>query len=215
MAELRALGARSVPVVSRGKEYVFGQMLKDVAEFIGVAYDTKPQLSPQELIDKLDMIMDAAQRFIAQIPEDILDANMRNRERPIRNLCYHIFRLEEAFMDVVENDVYLTRDLLNPPPPPEIRSTKDLIAYGKRVQKRLHEWWDAFEDKECAGEVDSYYGRQPLHNVLERHTWHPAQHVRQLILLLDDNGIKADRPLTDADFKGLPIPKKAWDDEAA
>jgi len=215
MAELRALGARSVPVVSRGKEYVFGQMLKDVAEFIGVHYETKPQLSPQELIDKLDMIMDAAQRFIAQIPEDKLDANMRNRERPIRNLCYHIFRLEEAFMDVVENDVYLTRDLLNPPPPPEIRSTKDLIAYGKRVQKRLHEWWDAFEDKECAGEVDSYYGRQPLHNVLERHTWHPAQHVRQLILLLDDNGIKADRPLTDADFKGLPIPKKAWDDEAA
>jgi DinB superfamily len=213
---LRALGARSVPVVSRGKEYVFGQMLKDVAKFIGVDYDTKPKLSPQQLIDKLDMIMDAAKRFVAQIPEAQLDANMRNRERPIRNLCYHIFRLEEAFMDVVENDIYLTRDLLNQLPPPEIRTTKDLIAYGERVQKRLHDWWDRFDDKDCEGEVDSYYGRQPLHNVLERHTWHPAQHVRQLMLLLEeDNGIKPDRPLTDKDFEGLPIPKKAWDDEAA
>ena len=205
-----------MPVVSKGKEYVFGQMLKDVAKFIGVDYDTKPKLSPQELIDKLDMIMDAAQRYISQIPDALLDKNMRNRDRPIRNLCYHIFRLEEAFMDVVENDIYLTRDLLNQPPPPEIRTTKDLVDYGKRVQQRLHAWWDQFDDKECEGEVDSYYGKQPLHNVLERHCWHPAQHVRQLMLLLEeDNGIKPNGPLTDKDFEGLPIPKKAWDDEAA
>jgi len=205
-----------VPVVSKGKEYVFGQMLKDVAKFIGVEYDTKPKLSPQQLIDKLDMIMDAAQRYVAQIPDDLLDKNMRNRQRPIRNLCYHIFRLEEAFMDVVENDIYLTRYLLNQPPPPELRTTKDIIAYDQRMKQRLHDWWDRFEDKDCEGEVDSYYGRQPLHNVLERHVWHPAQHVRQLMLLLEeDNGIKPDRPLTDKDFEGLPIPKKAWDDEAA
>ena len=191
-------------------------MLKDLAAFLEVPYDTKPKLSPQQLIDKLDMIMSAAQRFVAQIPDDLLDKNMRNRQRPIRNLCYHIFRLEEAFMDVVENDVYLTRDLLNQPPPHEIHSTKDLVDYGKRVQKRLHEWWDRFDDKACEGEIDSYYGRQPLHNVLERHCWHPAQHVRQLMLLLEeDNGIKPNQPLTDKDFAGLPIPKKAWDDEAA
>ena len=205
-----------MPVVSRGKKWVFAQMLKDLAAFLEVPYDTKPKLSPQELIDKLDMVMAAAQRFIAQIPEEVLDKNMRNRQRPIRNLCYHIFRLEEAFMDVVENNVYLTRDLLNQPPPPEIHSTKDLVEYGKRTQKRLHEWWDRFDDKDCEGEIDSYYGRQPLHNVLERHCWHPAQHVRQLMLLLEeDNGIKPNQPLTDKDFEGLPIPKKAWDDEAA
>lgn len=215
LAELRALGARSVPVVSRGKEWVFAQMLKDLAQFLDVPFDTKPKLSPQELIDKLDMIMDAARRFIAQIPEERLDENMRDRDRPIRNLCYHIFRLEEAFIEVVEDDVYLTRDLLNRPPPPDIRTTADLVAYGERVQRRLHEWWDGFDDKDCAGEVDSYYGRQPLHNVLERHTWHPGQHVRQLMLLLEDNGIEPDRPLRDEDFAGLPMPQKAWDDEAA
>jgi hypothetical protein len=213
LAELRALGARSVPVVSRGKEFVFGQMIKDVAKFIGVDYDTKPKLSPQELIDKLDFIMSAAGRFIAQIPEPMLDENLRNRKRPIRDLCYHVFRLEEGFMDVVENDVYLTRDMLNIPTPDHFRSPADLVAYGAAVQERLHSWWDAFPDKACAGEIDSYYGKQPLHNVLERHTWHPAQHVRQLMMLLREAGIEPNDPVSDDDFAGLPIPEKVWDDE--
>lgn len=215
MAELQALGVRSVPVVTRGKEYVFGQMLKDVAEFLGVDYDTKPKLSPQELIDKLDMVMSAAQRFIAQIPEEMLDENLRNRKRAIRHLCFHIFRLEEAFLDVVEKDIYLTRDLLNMPPPDDVKSTADLVAYGKRVQQRLHKWWDGFDDKGCTGQIDSYYGKQPLHNVLERHTWHPAQHVRQLMMLLREAGIEPQDPVDDTAFEGLPIPQKVWDDEAA
>ena len=215
MAELQALGVRSVPVVTRGKEYVFGQMLKDLAAFLGVDYDTKPKLSPQQLIDKLDMVMSAAQRFIAQIPDEKLDDNLRNRKRSIRHLCYHIFRLEEAFLDAVENDIYITRDLFNRPPPPEIRTSQDLVRYGAAVQKRLHAWWDGFDDKDCVGEIDSYYGKQPLHNVLERHTWHPAQHVRQLMMLLDDLGLEPDGRVPDSDFAGLPLPEKVWDDEAA
>ena len=204
-----------MPVVSRGKEFVFGQMIKDVAKFVGVDYDTKPKLSPQELIDRLDFIMSAARRFVAQIPEAMLDENLRNRKRPIRDLCYHIFRLEEAFLEVVENDVYLTRDLTNPPAPDNIRTTGDLVDYGKAVQQRLLDWWAGFEDKDCAREIDIYYGKQPLHNVLERHTWHPAQHVRQLMMLLREAGIEPDDPVSDADFTDLPIPEKVWDDEGA
>jgi hypothetical protein len=204
-----------VPVVSRGTEWVFAQMLKDVAAFIGVAYDTRPQLSPQELIDKLDLVMSAAQRFVAQIPETMLDDNLRDRKRSIRALCHHIFRLEEAFLEVVEDGVYLTYDMLGPPVPPHIRSTADLVTYGSQVQQRLRDWWAGFAHKSCAQEVDSYYGKQPLHNVLERHTWHPAQHVRQVMLLLRENGIEPDGPLSDADLAGLPLPQKVWDDEAA
>jgi len=212
MAELQALGVRSVPVVTRGKEYVFGQMLKDLAEFLGVDYETKPQLSPQELIDKLDMVTSAALRFVAQIPEEKLDQDLRNRKRPIRDLCYHIFRLTEVFIDVVEKDIYLTRDLLNIPAPDDVRTTADLVAYGTAVQQRLHKWWDGFADKDCEQEVDSYYGMQPLHNVMERHTWHPAQHMRQLMMLLRECGIEPDGPVPDSDLEGLPIPEKVWDE---
>ena len=99
--------------------------------------------------------------------------------------------------------------------PPHLRTNAELIAYGREVQQRLRAWWAGFEGKDCIQEIDSYYGKQPLHNVLERHTWHPAQHVRQLMLQLWDDGIEPDGPLSEADFAGLPLPKKAWDDEAA
>ena len=45
----------------------------------------------------------------------------------------------------------------------------------------------------------------------ERATWHSGQHVRQWIMLLGLQGITADRPLTQADFAGLPMPLNAWD----
>jgi hypothetical protein len=190
-------------------------MLKDVAAFLEVAYDTRPQLSPQELIDKLNLVMSAAQRFVAQIPAAKLEENLRNRKRPIRALCYHIFRLEEAFLEVVEDGVYLTAEVLSPPVPPSMCTTADLVAYGQQVQQRLRHWWAGVADKSCTQEIDSYYGKQPLHNVLERHTWHPAQHVRQVMMLLRENGIAPDGPLSDVDLAGLPMPQKVWDDEAA
>lgn len=190
-------------------------MLKDLAAFLQVSYNPKPTLSPAELIAKLDMVMSAAQRYVAQIPAARLDENMRNRKRPIRNLCYHIFRLEEAFLEVVEDGIYLTHDVLGPPLPAHLRTTADLVTYGAQVQQRLRAWWAGFADKDCIQEIDSYYGKQPLHNVLERHTWHPTQHVRQLMLLLRDNGIEPDGPLSEADFTGLPLPQKVWDDEPA
>jgi len=49
--------------------------------------------------------------------------------------------------------------------------------------------------------------------VLERTVWHPAQHTRQLMLILDTIGIEPDRGLTARDLAGLPLPDKAWDDE--
>jgi hypothetical protein len=202
-----------VPVVSRGTDWVFGQMLKDLAAFLEVSYNPTPELSPQALIDKLDMVMSAAQRYIAQIPAAKLDENLRNRKRPIRALCYHIFRLEEAFLEVVEDGIYLTYDIMASPLPPHMRTNADLIAYGRQVQQRLRRWWAGFADKQCIQEIDSYYGKQPLHNILERHTWHPAQHVRQVMMLLREHGIEPDGALTDADFAGLPLPKKVWDDE--
>jgi hypothetical protein len=49
--------------------------------------------------------------------------------------------------------------------------------------------------------------------VLERTAWHPAQHTRQLMLILETLDIEPDRALTAADLAGLPLPDKAWDDE--
>ncbi|MCY3671844.1 MAG: NrdH-redoxin, partial [Alphaproteobacteria bacterium] len=58
---------------------------------------------------------------------------------------------------------------------------------------------------------DTYYGAHPLHEVFERTTWHPAQHVRQLMLIHEMLGIETDGPLGAEDFRGLPLPEQVWD----
>ena len=58
-----------------------------------------------------------------------------------------------------------------------------------------------------------YYGDVSLHEYLERTTWHSAQHVRQLVMVLGTLGIEPDRPPASETFAGLPMPDKVWDDE--
>jgi hypothetical protein len=58
--------------------------------------------------------------------------------------------------------------------------------------------------------VKTYYGARPLHERLERCTWHSAQHARQIIAVLDGFGIAADGPLTEQDYAGLPLPAGLW-----
>ncbi len=58
-----------------------------------------------------------------------------------------------------------------------------------------------------------YYGRQPLHAVLERTTWHVAQHARQLQRLLELRGVEPRPSLAPALLAGLPLPEDVWDAE--
>src|ERR687883_1023970 len=66
MEELRSLGVRTVPVVARGKEYVFAQELADVSEFVGRKVDFQ-RLPPAELYEKWQHVLAAAQRHVMQI----------------------------------------------------------------------------------------------------------------------------------------------------
>ena len=53
LAELRRLGARSVPVLSRGAQYTFGQSTKQIVDFLGLTEKAGPELSSGELLDRL------------------------------------------------------------------------------------------------------------------------------------------------------------------
>ena len=44
-----------MPIVSKGRDFVFGQSMGDVAAFLGIDVDTRPKLSPAELVKKIDM----------------------------------------------------------------------------------------------------------------------------------------------------------------
>src|SRR5215217_4679167 len=85
-------GLRKVPVLVKGDQYAFGQMLDPFAKFIGVDPKTLNRLSPEQLYKKYQMVFAAGERYARQFPQErLLERVIPNRERPIRTLCYHIF----------------------------------------------------------------------------------------------------------------------------
>jgi glutaredoxin len=211
--ELARLGARSVPVVARGDRFVFAQTLGDVIEFLDLKVNLQDRLSPDELVRKLGLVLPAAVRYVRQIPAEWLDRPFRNRNRPIRVLAHHVFRIVEAFLEAVSENRELTYDLIMQEAGPEMKTGEDIARYGERVLARAQAWWNNSPDRSCSRPMDTYFGRHPMHVVLERTVWHPAQHTRQLMLILDTLNIDPDRRLTGDDLAGLPLPDKVWDDE--
>ncbi len=200
-----------MPVVARAGKFVFAQSIGDVAAFLGLDVDATPQLSPDDLIGRLDAVLTAAVRHCRQMPDAELATELPNRPRSYRVLMHHIFRIPEAFLDAMQGET-LSHEMLVAPPPPDMATTEDIAAYGEAVRRRALAWWQAHEDKTCTAPVSTYYGTPPLHEVLERTVWHAAQHVRQLTSLLEGLDIQPDRPLTAKDLAGLPLPEKVWDD---
>jgi hypothetical protein len=210
LAELRRLGARSVPVLSRGDDYVFAQNIGHVIKFLGLNEKAGPVLTPDQLIARLDRFLTAAGRFVTQMPDDRLTTEVPNRPRSYRVLGHHLFRIPEVFLEVVAGDTLLY-EALTAPPPADMQTAADIAAYGEGVRQRLVAWWAAKPDKSGRDIVQSYYGPQTLHEYLERTTWHSGQHVRQWMMLLGMAGIEPNARLTDSDFADLPMPSSVWD----
>ena len=211
MDELREMGVRTVPVVARGRDYVFAQALEDVSRFIGREFRAD-RLPPGVLMEKWLRVLAAAQRHVLQIPrERLLERATPGRDRSIRDLAYHVFQIPEVFLEAVEHGVEDLAAGYNAPPPPDVKSVEQIRSYGEKAGKRLEAWWAWLPDKSCRQAVKTYYGARPLHELLERCTWHSAQHARQLIAVLERFGIAADEPLTAQDYAGLPMPAGLWE----
>jgi glutaredoxin/uncharacterized damage-inducible protein DinB len=211
MEELRALGVRTVPVVARGAEYVFAQELADVSQFIGRKVDFE-RLPAPTLLEKWLKVLAAGERCIAQFPAARLDERAtEGRERSIRELAYHVYQIPQAFLQAVLEGNPDLAGTYNEAVPADVRTADDIRAYAARMTNDLAEWWRSCADKSCAGKLQTYYGEQPLHHVLERCTWHSAQHVRQLLAVLERLGIAPEKPLTARDYAGLPMPEGLWE----
>ena len=213
MAELAKLGARSVPIVARGEQFVFAQTIGDVIGFLGLKVKPQAMLPPEALMSRLELVLAAAARYVRQIPAGELAKPFRNRNRPVRALAFHVFRIVEGFLESMQDGKELTYERIMRDNAPADMTPEDLARYGESVLARAKAWWAAHPDKTCARSVPTYFGEHPLHVVLERTVWHPAQHTRQLMLVLESLGIAPDRPLAASDLAGLPLPERAWDED--
>ena len=207
---MRRLGARSVPVLSRGDDWIFAQNLGHVVKFIGLNEATGPVLSPAQLMERLDLFVATAIRIVPQMPDGLLMQEVPGRPRSYLALGHHLFRIPEGLIQVA-GGATLTNGMLTDGPPPEINSSAALGAYGQRVLDALRGWWDAKSDRAGGETVQTYYGPQLLHELQERTTWHCGQHVRQWYMLLGMAGIEPATKLNDTAFTGLPMPSSVWD----
>jgi hypothetical protein len=210
---LLKLGVRNVPVVAKGEQFVFGQNLEDVAEFVGLQGTGHKPLPPDQLIRKWTNVLGAAQSLIRQIPDDKINERViPNRDRAIRLLCHHVFRIGEAFLETVAKGVNYAVQHANVPPADGTYTTgKEIAGYGGEVIQRLEKWWSELADKSCTQKVPTFYGPQPMHTLLERSTWHSAQHARQLTAVLERYGIEPSRRLTTQELAGLPLPERLFE----
>ena len=208
---LERYGLRKVPVLAKGDKVAMGQMLDPFAKLAGLPMPGADGLAPEQLYKKYQMVFAAGQRYARQFSlARFRERVIPHREREIRTLCYHVFRIGEAFLETWNGAEYSAK-IADNEPPDTMLSGDDVARYGASVWQQYETWWRALEDRALSRELKTYYGDTVAHKVFERVTWHSAQHCRQLIAVLERMGIAVDVPLTAGDLAGLPLPERLWE----
>lgn len=206
-AELRRLGVPAVPAVSAAGGVVHGWNPRALADLLGVRYETAERLSPAALAERLDRVLAAAGRLIGTVEPRYLTLQHPGRDRSLHQLAYHLFRLSLAFRDAML-ERRLPKRWLDEVAPAGLPDGPALAGYGAAVRAALRGWLGT--EAATAGTVDTYYGPQSGHELLERTTWHALQHVRQIHALLEDAGAPSGEPLDLTLLDKLPLPKSVW-----
>ena len=212
LESLKSLGARSVPVVSRGGEFVYAQVIKDVVDFLALDEETGPALSPAALAERYLDVLDHAVTLVGQMPDECLDRELPNRPRSWKVLLHHVFQIPTAFLDAQESGKPMAYEAMVAPPPDALRTSADIAAFGADLRERFRRWWDAARGADFSQRIEVYFGETTLHEMLERTVWHSTQHVRQVQSLLEQAGVTPQAPLTPEHIEGLPLTDRIWDE---
>ncbi len=207
--ELARLGIRLVPAVAVGDRAAHGWNPPAYAALLGVAYRPDDRLDPPTLAARLDRILACTASLVARVPDALIAWTPPERDRTIRQLGYHVFRLAVAFVDGMELGEF-PEGWLQELAPAELADGAAIARYGADVRARLTAWFAKAPRDAYAHVVQVYYGPQSGHDLLERTTWHAAQHLRQLYVLADRIGVTPAEPLPTDTFKGLPLPDALW-----
>lgn len=209
LEELRALGLTTVPVVAVGDRYVVGWNPPKVAELVGFEL-VEQETPPHELIDSLRMLLEASVRAVRQVPDAHLMMKSPDRDRPLRQLAHHIFRVIEAGVDADVLGEFPAADWLFGKDIPAHTSADRIARYGEAVQAKFAVWFERLDPVAFGRKVEADVGPRTLSQVLERTRFHAAQHLRQIYVFLDWIGVEPDRPLTADDLKGIQLPDAVW-----
>ena len=207
-AELERFGLRQVPIVTRGEAWANGQVLRDVADLVGIDLGAPQILPVAELQRRQEAILAGVQRFAAQLPAESLGTLLPDRPRSHADLVYHIVIIVDACLEH-EAVIPLRYEAYFRLPPRAERAA--LLAYAAEVEGRLAaSFYGSGRGRDWTEAAQVYYGRQSLHEFFERTVWHSGQHTRQLMWVLERIGIAPDGALGPEVFAGLPMPEEVW-----
>ena len=209
LADLERLGVPLVPAVAVDDRAVHGWNPAGYARLLGVRYEEGAKLPPDELARRLDRALESAERLLRVVPDELLSFVPPERDRTLRQLGYHLFRLALAFIEAMDQG-RLPEAPLQEQVPESLADAHALASYGALVRGRLAGWFEGTAQGEYARIIDVYYGPQSGHDLLERTTWHAAQHLRQLYDLAARSSITPPAPLPKDAFEGLPLPEAVW-----
>ncbi|MFV0294921.1 MAG: DinB family protein, partial [Hyphomicrobiaceae bacterium] len=198
-----------------GGRWANGQILRDVADLVGIDLGGQSILPPPELARRIGLILEAEQRLFGQMPEDRMHEEVPGRPRSFGNLAWHTFNVVDAWIEHEVDGLALSEGAYNRVAPAGCNCKADILAYGADVERRFKAWWGTQGQYTDFDEpAETYYGAQSKHDFLERTTWHSGQHCRQMAMILETFiGIAPDDPLPASTWVGLPMPEKVWDDE--
>ena len=177
-----------------------------MAEFLDLVVEPREALPVETLIERLVVVLATNTRLTKQFSVDRLTDRLPNRDRTVLALANHIVEIAVGYL-LVETGHPFDAKLAGAIPEREL-DPRDLATRSTSVRARLAALRPA-----PTAQVETRHGMSNRHRVLERCTWHAAQHVRQLAFMLERQGVEPDQPLTSADLDGLPLPLAVWDDE--
>ena len=198
-----------MPALTIGERAAHGWNPPAYAELLGIPYSETTKLAPAVLAERLDIVLDTNQQLMRVVPDRHLNWRPPERNRTLRDLGYHVFRLSLAFVDGMDLGEFPESWLLDQAPD-DLADGPAIARYGALVRGRIAGWFEGASPSEFARVIKVYYGPQSGHDLLERTTWHAAQHLRQLYTLADRLDIMPPVAMPVAAFKGLPLPDALW-----
>ena len=196
-----------MPAVVLGDAVVHGWNPAAVAELVGVRYEGGERLSPEALAERLDRILEAAARLVQTVEPRHLKLQHPGRDRSLHQLAYHLFRVGLSVRDAMFERRFPSA-WFGEMAPAGLPDGPSIAGYGEAVRAALRAWLRT-EDA-VAGSVETYYGPQTGHELLERTTWHVLQHLRQIRALLEEAGAPPREPLDPSLLERLPLPISIW-----
>ncbi len=209
MAELKALGVKSLPVSVRGEDVVVGYNVSDLCKTFGIDAGSSGPMRPEKMMEMYRLVFGGLRRAVNQLSPGQLDWISSGRPRSMRQLLWHSFERPVLGIEAHDGGEY-SRDMVRryEELAQNYRTGEEICAYGARIEAELAEF--LAEGDKLAKKVKSYMGPITVHELLELALGHAFQHLRQAYHYMPMMGVEPDRPLDPKSYEEVPVPEELF-----